>query len=114
MSGSSQSRFPFRGAVIQTIIMSSSILYELIGPGMAKLALSLSGAIGGTQTDEKTTEPEKSEREILIERMNEIQKEIDRANYARSEEEKAFSDAAEEQEELLLNNDRNRKFINRR
>lgn len=46
--------------------------------------------------------------------MNEIQKEIDRANYARSEEEKAFSDAAEEQEELLLNNDRNRKFINRR
>lgn len=102
------------GAVIQTIIMSSSILYELIGPGMAKLALSLSGAIGGTQTDEKTTEPGKSEREILIERMNEIQKEIDRANYARSEEEKAFSDAAEEQEELLLNNERNRKFINRR
>ena len=103
-----------KGAVIQTIIMSSSILYELIGPGMAKLALSLSGAIGGTQTDEKTTEPEKSEREILIERMNEIQKEIDRANYARSEEEKAFSDAAEEQEELLLNYEKNRKFINRR
>ena len=102
------------GAVIQTIIMSSSILYELIGPGMAKLALSLSGAIGGTQTDEKTTEPEKNEREILIERMNEIQKEIDRANYARSEEEKAFSDAAEEQEELLLNYEKNRKFINRR
>ena len=102
------------GAVIQTIIMSSSILYELIGPGMAKLALSLSGAIGGTQTDEKPTEPEKSEREILIERMNEIQREIDRANYARSEEEKAFSDAAEEQEELLLNYEKNRKFINRR
>ena len=102
------------GAVIQTIIMSSSILYELIGPAMAKLALTLSGAIGGKQAEEKTTEPEKSEREILIERMNEIQREIDCANYARSEEEKAFSDAAEEQEEMLLNNERNRKFINRR
>ena len=57
-------------------------------------------------TDERIKEPEKSEREILIERMNEIQKEIDRANYARSEEEKAFSDAAEEQEELRKKEER--------
>ena len=51
--------------------------------------------------------------------MNAIQAEIDRENYARSEEEKAFTDAAEgaddiETEELLLNNEKNRKFINRR
>ena len=103
------------GAVIQTIIMSSSILYELIGPGLAKLALSLSGAIGGENVnDGLVTKPEKSEREILIERMNQIQKEIEKSNYARSDEEKAFSDAADEQEEMLINEDKNRKFINRR
>ena len=103
------------GAVIQTIIMSSSILYELIGPGLAKLALSLSGAIGGENVNEGlVTKPEKSEREILIERMNQIQKEIEKSNYARSDEEKAFADAADEQEEMLINEDKNRKFINRR
>ncbi len=101
------------GAVIQTIIMSSSILYELIGPAMAKLALSLSGATGGGQT-EVNIPAEKSERELLIEKMNAIQAELDAKNYARSEEEKAFSDAADETEEIMLNNDRNRKFINRR
>ncbi|MDY4187302.1 MAG: hypothetical protein SOX77_05595, partial [Candidatus Borkfalkiaceae bacterium] len=103
------------GAVIQTIIMSSSILYELIGPGLAKLALSLSGAIGGAEVNASLApEPQKTEREILIERMNEIQREIEKSNYARSDEEKAFSDAADEQEEMLINEDKNRKFINRR
>lgn len=111
------------GAVIQTVIMSSSILYELIGPAMAKLALTLSGSIPKigesgdmVETNENTGQPLKNERELLIERMREIQAEIDRANYARSEEEKAFSEAAEkdETEEIVLNNERNRKFINRR
>lgn len=118
------------GTVIQTIIMSSSILYELIGPAMAKLALTLSGAIkeGNTDANENVNEPltdkTKTQREILIERMNEIQAEIDRENYARSEEEKAFTDAAEgadfdsadfgSAEEFIFNNDKNRKFINRR
>ncbi len=103
------------GAVIQTIIMSSSILYELIGPAMAKLALVLSGAIGNAETTEVEKEmPQKTEREILIERMNAIQAEIDRSNYARSEEERAFADAADECEEILLSGDKNRKFINRR
>lgn len=107
------------GAVIQTIIMSSSILYELIGPAMAKLALTLSGSIGGKDvpvTVAVEDVPLKSERELLIERMNEIQAEIERQNYARSEEEKAFADAAEEayDDEFIFNNDKNRKFINRR
>ncbi|MBQ9482227.1 MAG: cation:proton antiporter, partial [Clostridia bacterium] len=34
------------GSVLQTIILSSSILYELIGPASAKLALYLSGSYG--------------------------------------------------------------------
>lgn len=109
------------GMVIQTIIMSSSILYELIGPAMAKLALTLSGAIGGEETEASRQDtPEISQRQALIDKLNEIQAEIDRENYARSEEEKAFSDAAEQTEsdyipeELLINGDKNRKFINRR
>ena len=32
------------GKALETIILSSSVLYELIGPGCAKLALSLSGS----------------------------------------------------------------------
>ena len=100
------------GVVIQTVIMSSSILYELIGPAMAKLALNLSGATGGTEV-EIPKEQTVSRREELIERMNAIQAEIDRENYARSDEEKEFVAAAEENEELLLR-DKNRKFINRR
>ncbi len=100
------------GVVIQTVIMSSSILYELIGPAMAKLALNLSGATGGTDV-EIPKEQTASRREELIERMNAIQAEIDRENYARSDEEKEFVAAAEENEELLLR-DKNRKFINRR
>lgn len=103
------------GTVIQTIIMSSSILYELIGPAMAKLALTLSGAIGGKAEEEKHEEiPQKSEREILIERMKAIQAEIDRESYARSEEERAFSDAADEYLEVISAGDHNTKFINRR
>ena len=110
------------GTVIQTVIMSSSILYELIGPAMAKLALTLSGAIPKTgdsvlgEVNAAEEQPLKNEREVLIERMREIQAEIDRNNYARSEEEQAFTEAAEndETEEYVLNGEKNRKFINRR
>lgn len=102
------------GPVIQTVIMSSSILYELIGPAMAKLALTLSGAIGATDEITAPLDPEKTERELLLEKMNAIQAEIERHNYARSEEEKAFCDAAEDALNDYSATDYNRKFINRR
>ncbi len=106
------------GPVIQTVIMSSSILYELIGPAMAKLALTLSGSIGDAESSSRENierlPPEKTERELLIEKMNAIQSEIERHNYARSEEEKAFTDAAEEEYDMIAPLDKNRKFINRR
>lgn len=102
------------GALLQTIIMSSSILYELIGPAMAKLALILSGSIGEKDAPILEKAQEKSERERLIDRLNAIQAEIERENYARSEEELAFFDAAEEYGERLDGNGHNRKFINRR
>lgn len=45
------------GDLLLTVILASSVLYELVGPGCAKLALIRSGAI---PEEEKGTEPEKA------------------------------------------------------
>ena len=91
------------GTQLQTIILSSSILYELVGPGCAKLALFLSGSYS-TKLEELTdispttpTGESKSPTQILIERIAQIRAtlpEIPPEN-ARTEEEVAFSQAAE-------------------
>ena len=88
------------GHALETIILSSSVLYELIGPGAAKLSLWLSGSYSNeleevapvpetTETGEK-----KSELEILIERIQKIQSEL--PAHTENENEKAFTEAAEE------------------
>lgn len=104
------------GPVVQTVIMSSSILYELIGPGMAKLALSLSGSIGhSAEETAPAPSPAVSERDELIARIKQIEADIERENYTRTEEERAFDEAAEEAAENERGRwDKNRKFINRR
>ena len=96
------------GGLLETIILSSSILYELIGPACAKLALYFSHSYGA-----KAEEPEggtaeappkehrsKREREVealetLEARLKAIQQELERKRYARTEEEAAFMDAVE-------------------
>ena len=45
------------GALLSTIILSSSILYELIGPASAKTSLILAGAIGGKAAETEATMP---------------------------------------------------------
>ncbi len=102
------------GAVLQTIILSSSILYELIGPASAKFALYMSKSYG---SDEKTdTVIEKQDKtddlEMLKARLSAIEKEISDKEYARSEEESAFMSAIDEQDSD--NEYIKRKFINRR
>ena len=76
------------------------MLYELAGPGCAKLALYLSGSYS-TRLEELVTVPEtggdgerKTEVELLIERIREIQKQI--PAHSVSEEEREFDLAAEE------------------
>lgn len=91
------------GTQLQTIILSSSILYELVGPGCAKLALYLSGSYT-TKLEELTAVPEtaedgnpKSPTQLLIERIQQIRAtmpELPDAD-AHTEEEEAFSQAAE-------------------
>ena len=89
------------GGALETIILSSSVLYELIGPACAKLSLYLSGSYSNEieemvkveETDENGQA--KSEVELLIERIQAIQKEL--PVHEDDVSEQAFTDAAKEQ-----------------
>ena len=88
------------GNALNTIVLASSVLYELAGPACAKLALWLSGSYSN-KLEELAPVPEvgedgkrKSEAELLIQRIQEIQKQI--PAHSVSEEEQEFSRAAEE------------------
>jgi len=93
------------GDALQTIILASSILYELVGPACAKLSLYLSGAysdniddiVSVAEVDEAGRK--KNDVEMLIERIQAIQKEF--PPHMESEEEIAFTKAAEEHIESL-------------
>ncbi len=91
------------GQALETIILASSVLYELIGPACAKLSLYLSKSYS-TKLEEITTVEEvtptgkkKSPLEVLIERINEIQLEMPKIQEQRMKaDEIAFTEAAEE------------------
>ena len=91
------------GSDLQTVILASSVLYELIGPGCAKLALYLSKSYSTKLEDvvvvEELTETgeKKTDVQLLIERIQKIQKELPALDSDMSEEEAAFTEAAEEQ-----------------
>lgn len=108
------------GENLQTIILASSILYELIGPACAKLSLHLSGSLKENiedlapvlETDEQGNR--KNDVEILIDRINKIRKEIpEPEKIEMSPEEAAFLEAAEEQYEALSELQK-RRFRNRK
>lgn len=112
------------GSMMQTIILSSSILYELVGPACAKLSLWLSKSYGPDAPPESpeaadvenqaTASPPKSVGvDELKRRLSEIEAEIANREYARSDEEAAFNEAIEEQYQVDYVRG-NRKFINRR
>lgn len=88
------------GIALETIILASSVLYELIGPVLAKLSLYLSKSYSKNETitiNEKIkTEQEKIDD--LIIRIKEIQKKIPNY-YNEVAEEDAFLEAAEEYSE---------------
>ena len=103
-----------QGMVLQTVILSSSILYEIIGPGCAKLALYLSGSYGKENSELILKTEEKTDTQTLREQLLKIEAEIARAEYSKTEEERAFNEAADDQYTLGEYMRRNRKFINRR
>ena len=91
------------GDALNTIILASSVLYELIGPAMAKLSLSLSKSYSTKLEDvAEIAVPEgckPTEVELLIERIRKIQQELPPHHEISgiSEAEEAFTEAAEEQ-----------------
>ena len=95
------------GKDLQTIILASSVLYELIGPACAKLALYLSKSYSNRLEEvapvEEVTETgqPKTDVQLLIERIQKIQQELPAHNYDISPEEQAFTQAAIDQREQL-------------
>ena len=90
------------GRALETIVLASSVLYELIGPACAKLSLYLSHSYS-TKLEELVPEPlpedaaaPPTEVERLIARIHAIQAELPRHEDPYYEDEKAFSEAAEE------------------
>ncbi|MCQ2770286.1 MAG: cation:proton antiporter [Clostridia bacterium] len=102
------------GSALLTIIMSSSVLYELVGPVLAKLSLYLSGSYSNdietlVPAEEIADSSKKNEVELLIERIQTIQNEIPKHTSLISEEEAAFLEAAEEQYQNVII-DRRKRF----
>ena len=96
------------GSALQTIILASSVLYELVGPVCAKLSLYLSKSYSTKIEDvvpveEVTPQGEKkSQVDLLIERIHEIERQ-NATEPAVSQEEQAFTEASEEALEALYN-----------
>ncbi|MBO5788636.1 MAG: cation:proton antiporter [Clostridia bacterium] len=88
------------GKALETIILASSILYELVGPPCAKMSLYLSKSYS-KKLEDMTGEvadlqDQPNEVELLIARIKVIQSELPE-RVAPTEEEQAFLDAAEDQ-----------------
>ena len=86
------------GVALETIILASSVLYELVGPGCAKLSLYLSKSYSTKLEEivplEETTEDTRPNMvEQLIERIQIIQQELKAET--ESTEERAFTEAAQ-------------------
>lgn len=96
------------GEALQTVILASGVLYELIGPALAKLSLHLAGAYSEKIEDLISVEvitadgKTKNDAELLVERIQKIQKELPEKGNSPSEDEQAFLEAAEEQYAAML------------
>ncbi len=86
------------GTALETIILASSVLYELIGPACAKLALFKSKSYAAKLEDLVPDPPTTSDNEVeqLIARIQAIQNDLPRHDNPYYEDEQAFSEAAEE------------------
>lgn len=88
------------GNALETIILASSVLYELIGPACAKVSLYLSKSYSTkledlVEVNETTPDgKEKTQLELLIDRIQKIQTEL--PVHTINEDEEAFTEAAEQ------------------
>lgn len=85
------------GAALETVVVFACILYEFVGPPLARLSLSLSGSIGG----EDIPEPPPPDASELIDKVRRIREENAISSPSQDAEENAFTEAAEEQIEAI-------------
>ncbi len=89
-----------QGVALETVILASSVLYELVGPACAKLSLYLSGSYSSKLEELVPEERVMAEEtppnavELLIKRIQVIQSELNQNML--SEEEQAFQEAADD------------------
>lgn len=89
------------GQALETIILASSVLYELIGPACAKLSLYLSKSYSTKLEDlidvnmVKEDGTVKTPVEVLIERINKIKEQLPKQEELLRQEEIAFTEEAE-------------------
>ena len=90
------------GMALNTVILASSVLYELIGPACGKLSLYLSHSYSNELEEvapvEELTEAgeQKTAAQLLIERLQKITEQVEAESNEISEEERAFTEAADE------------------
>ena len=90
------------GIALETVILASAILYEIVGPACAKLSLYYSGAYSDKLEDLvpeeelAPTDTPRTEVELLIERIQKIQEKLPTTTELNEENEAAFDEAAEE------------------
>ena len=89
------------GVALETVILASSVLYELVGPACAKLSLYLSGSYSSKLEDiipeeQLPKQAESNAVEQLIQRIQIIQTQLQKEKDLPTEEEQAFQEAADE------------------
>lgn len=85
------------GEALQTVVLFACILYEFVGPPLARWSLSLSKSIGGEDVPEAPP-PNAAE---LIDRVRKIREQNAHVIPPQGAEEQAFTEAAEEQIEAM-------------
>ncbi len=85
------------GSALETVVVFACILYEFVGPPLARLSLALSGSIGG----EDVPEPPPPDAAELIDKVKRIREENALSLPPKGAEEDAFTEAAEDQIEAM-------------
>lgn len=81
------------GEALETVVVFACILYEFVGPPLARLSLALSGSVGG----EDVPEPPPPDASELIDKVKKIREENAHTIPPQGAEESAFTEAAEDQ-----------------
>lgn len=109
------------GQALETVILAAGIFYEIVGPACAKFALFNSGACSNKLealvdvAEIDLNGKKKNDVDVLIERIKCIREKL--PEYEDSEEEQAFTSAAEEQYESIyetMTSVRRRRFNNKK